>query len=91
MQPEFRPIIENKLIKTGEKDRLREYLRQRLIECGWKEELKIYCREVIQTKGLDHVTIDDLVKEITPKGKAMVPEAVKNEMMTKIRKYLTDD
>jgi enhancer of yellow 2 transcription factor len=36
--------IEQKLIETGEKERLLEYLRQKLVESGWKDELKNYCK-----------------------------------------------
>jgi hypothetical protein len=32
------------LIESGEKERLKELLRERLIECGWKDEMKSYCR-----------------------------------------------
>ena len=33
-----------KLVETGEKERLKELLRQKLIECGWRDELKEYCK-----------------------------------------------
>lgn len=32
------------LIESGEKERLKELLRERLIECGWRDELKAQCR-----------------------------------------------
>uniref|UniRef100_A0A452QD15 ENY2 transcription and export complex 2 subunit n=1 Tax=Ursus americanus TaxID=9643 RepID=A0A452QD15_URSAM len=48
---------------------LKELLRAKLIECGWKDQLKAHCKEVIKEKGLEHVTVDDLVAEITPKGR----------------------
>ena len=38
--------IEQKLIETGEKERLLEYLRQKLVESGWKDELKNYCKGI---------------------------------------------
>lgn len=34
------------LIESGEKERLKELLRERLIECGWRDELKAQCRLV---------------------------------------------
>ena len=52
-------------------------LRERLIQCGWRDDLKEYCKDVIRKKGLEKVTIEDLVAEITPKGRATVPEDVK--------------
>ena len=44
-------------------------LRERLVACGWRDELKEYCKEVIRRKGLEKVTVDDLVGEITPRGR----------------------
>ena len=32
------------LIESGEKERLKELLRERLVECGWKDEMKALCR-----------------------------------------------
>uniref|UniRef100_A0A2K6CKN9 Transcription and mRNA export factor ENY2 n=1 Tax=Macaca nemestrina TaxID=9545 RepID=A0A2K6CKN9_MACNE len=67
---QMRAAINQKLIETGERERLKELLRAKLIECGWKDQLKAHCKEVIKEKGLEHVTVDDLVAEITPKGRA---------------------
>lgn len=39
-----RTTIMQKLVETGEKERLKELLRQKLIECGWRDELKEYCK-----------------------------------------------
>ncbi|CAN0434798.1 unnamed protein product, partial [Ectocarpus sp. 13 AM-2016] len=30
-----------KLIETGERERLKDLLRERLIQCGWRDELKV--------------------------------------------------
>jgi len=39
-----RTTIMQKLVETGEKERLKELLRQKLVECGWRDELKEYCK-----------------------------------------------
>ncbi len=70
----MRTTIMQKLVETGEKERLKELLRQKLIECGWRDELKEYCMtcfcaEVIRSKGLEKITVDELVAEITPRGR----------------------
>mmetsp|Transcript_3883 Transcript_3883/g.5083 ORF Transcript_3883/g.5083 Transcript_3883/m.5083 type:complete len:83 (+) Transcript_3883:189-437(+) len=78
----------SKLIETGEKERLKEILRQKLVECGWRDELKEYCKEVIRSKGLEKITVDELVAEITPRGRATVPDEVKTELLQHIRKFL---
>ncbi|KAI0217875.1 Transcription and mRNA export factor ENY2 [Lamellibrachia satsuma] len=70
--------------------KLKELLRTRLIECGWRDQLKQHCKEIVKQKGLEHVTVDDLVAEITPKGRALVPDQVKKELLQKIRKFLSE-
>ena len=52
--------------------RLKEFLRERLIASGWRDELKEACKEVIRRKGLEKVTIEELVAEITPKGRGII-------------------
>jgi enhancer of yellow 2 transcription factor len=68
--------------------RLKDLLRQKLVECGWRDQLKKECKEVIRSKGLEKITVEDLVAEITPKGRAAVPDAVKAELLQRIRKFL---
>jgi len=73
---------------TGEKDKLKEMLRERLVQCGWRDELKEYCKEVIRKKGLEKVTVEELVADITPQGRATVPEDIKAELLKRIRVFL---
>ena len=46
MDPTERTTIEQRLVETGEKERLKEHLRNRLIESGWREELKLEAKQV---------------------------------------------
>lgn len=87
---QMRAKINQKLVETGERERLKELLRTRLIECGWRDELKQYCKEIVKQKGLEHITVDDLVDEITPKGRALVPDSVKKELLQRIRQFLAE-
>uniref|UniRef100_A0A2K6FKL7 Transcription and mRNA export factor ENY2 n=1 Tax=Propithecus coquereli TaxID=379532 RepID=A0A2K6FKL7_PROCO len=41
---QMRAAINQKLIETGERERLKELLRAKLIECGWKDQLKAHCK-----------------------------------------------
>ena len=85
---QVRATINQKLVETGEKDKLKELLRNKLIECGWRDELKAYCKDVIKNKGLEKITVEELVAEITPRGRATVPDAIKAELLQRIRKFL---
>uniref|UniRef100_A0A2K6AFR5 Transcription and mRNA export factor ENY2 n=1 Tax=Mandrillus leucophaeus TaxID=9568 RepID=A0A2K6AFR5_MANLE len=75
---QMRQAINQKLIETGERERFKELLR---------DQLKAHCKEVIKEQGLEHVTVDDLVAEITPKGRTLVPDSVKKEL-ERIRTFL---
>ena len=65
-----------------------DLLHERLIACGWRDELKEYCKQVIRRKGLEKVTVEELVAEITPKGRSSVPEDIKADLLQRIRKFL---
>ena len=88
MDPTEKTTIEQRLVETGEKERLKEHLRSRLTESGWREELKLHAREVVRARGLNNIKHEELVKEITPKGRALVPDVVKKELLIKIQAFL---
>ena len=125
---ELRSVVHQRLLESGEKDRIKELLRSRLIESGWRDNIKIEARNIVKRnfaillfggvfitapkldklftcifilikieikfyylfseKGLEKVKLDDLVKEITPKGRSTVPDAVKRELLAKIKDFL---
>merc|ERR1711973_581451 len=72
-----RQRINQKFTESGEKERLQELLRVRLIECGWRDEVKDHARLIVKEKGVDNVTVDDLIAELTPRGRSSVPDEVK--------------
>ncbi|XP_076006534.1 transcription and mRNA export factor ENY2 [Genypterus blacodes] len=86
----MRGTVNQKLTEMGERERLKELLRGKLTECGWKDQMKAHCKDVIKEKGLEHVTVEDLVVEITPKGRALVPDSVKKELLQRIRAFLNE-
>ncbi|KAH9362492.1 hypothetical protein HPB48_015594 [Haemaphysalis longicornis] len=66
---DIKSSIDQKLIESGERDRLKELLRTRLIECGWRDEMKATCKDIIKDKGVENVTIDELIADLTPRGR----------------------
>mmetsp|Transcript_18626 Transcript_18626/g.22315 ORF Transcript_18626/g.22315 Transcript_18626/m.22315 type:complete len:110 (+) Transcript_18626:146-475(+) len=87
-EPSLQEKINTKLVQSGEKDRLKQYLRERLIETGWRDELKSKCRAIVQERGIKHVTVDELSREITPIGRAMVSDSIKAELLKQIRSFV---
>jgi enhancer of yellow 2 transcription factor len=68
---QIRETIMAKLVESGEKDKLKEMLRDRLQQCGWRDELKEYCKGEIRKKGLEKVTVEELVAAIAPHGRGI--------------------
>lgn len=87
---DIKSSINQKLIESGERDRLKELLRTRLVECGWRDEMKACCKDIIKDKGVENVSIDELIAEITPKGRATVPDIIKRELLHEIKAFMAD-
>lgn len=66
---------------------VRAGINNRLIACGWRDDLKQHCIEFIKNKGIEKVTVDEIVAEIAPKGRANVPDSLKAEVLNRIRAF----
>ncbi|CAI5737610.1 unnamed protein product [Hyaloperonospora brassicae] len=84
----MKTYLSERLVQSGEKERLKELLRLQLVECGWHEDMKQFCKAVIRNRGIECVTVEDLIEEIVPRARAAVPEEVKSETLEKIKAFL---
>jgi enhancer of yellow 2 transcription factor len=48
-------------------------------------------QNVLREKGLESISVEELVKEITPRGRATVPDSLKAELLQRIRKFLAEN
>ncbi|XP_042908888.1 transcription and mRNA export factor ENY2-1 [Parasteatoda tepidariorum] len=79
-------MVEHKtFIEPSDVEKLKELLKTRLTESGWRDEMKAVCRDIIREKGVENVTVESLVKEMTPKGRELVSDSIKRELLQKIR------
>ena len=53
--------------------------------------LALLFAELIRTKGLEKINLEDLVEELLPKGRSMVPSKVKEDLLGKIKIFLEND
>ncbi|XP_077504126.1 transcription and mRNA export factor ENY2-like isoform X2 [Amblyomma americanum] len=67
---------------------LKELLHTRLTECGWKDQLKAYCKEIIREKGVENISIEELIAAVTPIARATVPDIIKRELVHEIKNFL---
>ena len=79
--------LNKRLEETGERERLKQEFAKKLIRTRWRDELKQYCIEYLKNKGVERVTVDEIVAKIAPQGRATVPEALKEELLEKIRSF----
>ncbi|ETO11918.1 hypothetical protein RFI_25459 [Reticulomyxa filosa] len=84
----IRHKIHEKLIESGEKERLKELLREHLITCGWRDELKHKCNDIILNKGIDKTSIQELVEEVTPYARSAVPDNIKTELLQHLKHFI---
>ncbi|XP_059479269.1 transcription and mRNA export factor ENY2-like [Neocloeon triangulifer] len=84
-------VLTAKMIESGELNRWKELLRMRLTECGWRDQVKLLCRDAIKQGNVEEMTVDQLNAEVTPKARTLVPDAVKIELLTKIKTFLQEN
>jgi hypothetical protein len=51
----------------------------------------LFAQNVLREKGLEAISVEELVKEITPRGRATVPDSLKAELLQRIRKFLAEN
>jgi enhancer of yellow 2 transcription factor len=76
------------LEESGKKIQFEAELTRKLSECGWRDDMKAKCVQIIQGKGKDNVTVDELARMIAPAGKAAVPDSLKAEMLASMKDFL---
>ncbi|KAJ1977752.1 Transcription and mRNA export factor eny2 [Dimargaris cristalligena] len=85
---QLRVNLEQRLTESGEKEHLQEILRASLIECGWKDQIKARCRDIIGTRGVANVTVEELMREISPMAHSSIPDEVKVKILTQLKSFV---
>ncbi|EFX67106.1 transcription and mRNA export factor ENY2-like [Daphnia pulex] len=84
-------IINQRLVEKGDKERLRAVLREQLIKSGWRDALKLECRKVVQEQGLDNISVDEIIKQVTPHARATIPSDVKQDLLNRIKEIVQNE
>ena len=85
----MRATIQQQLVETGHREKLKDHLRARLVEIGWRDKLKEHCKEVIRNKGVQKITVEEIVKEVLQFGRASVPDEVKADLLHRLKKFMS--
>jgi enhancer of yellow 2 transcription factor len=87
-------FLRQKLVECGWKDELKKYCLGKPTNniISFVLFLRLFLKiELIRNKGLEKINLDDLVEEMLPKGRALVPTQVKEDLLQKIKSYLEQD
>eukprot|EP00658_Telonema_sp_P-2_P062010 TRINITY_DN5066_c0_g1_i1.p2 TRINITY_DN5066_c0_g1~~TRINITY_DN5066_c0_g1_i1.p2 ORF type:complete len:109 (+),score=39.61 TRINITY_DN5066_c0_g1_i1:191-517(+) len=90
-EADLRQQINQRLEESGEKAELKKLLKTKLLACGWRDGLKQHCAALIRQKGLEDISLDTLVEEITPHARETVPDPVKQDLLRRIRAFLSEN
>ncbi|XP_066157441.1 enhancer of yellow 2 transcription factor-like [Euwallacea fornicatus] len=73
-------------------ERVTELVHTRLVESGWREQVQLACRKAVADSNSSNSvpTIDELITIVTPKARALVPDAVKRELLHEIELIMTN-
>lgn len=74
------------MMSPSNPDELLKMLRSRLIECGWRDKIANMTRDIIEKDGIQNVKLEQILNEVRPKARMIVPDDVKTEMLELIRK-----
>ena len=80
--------INQELIESGERDRLRMKLYKCLENSSWRDEVKLQAREIINEKGANNINMEDLVQELVTKATLLVPDKVRKDLSRDVQDVL---
>lgn len=84
----LKELLQQKLIECGWRDQVKSYCKGNFEIISGFLSLTFPQIDVVKAKGLDNITVEDLVLEMVPKGRALVPDSVKKELLQRIRNFL---
>lgn len=82
--------IQDHLVSLGNYEIISKHLKLKLYEAGWFDEISQIASKELQKPGLEQTNFETLYEFLRPKAEKKVPEAVKEDVMNRIRQYLDD-
>ena len=87
---QLRSKIYDKLVETGEKTRLSNYLHEQLHACGWINMVRQECEKLLMRDPTSEsfLSIEDIVATLLPDIRAAVPEPLKMELLHRVQVFI---
>ena len=73
---------------SGQREVIEAELERKLVACGWRDDVKTKCKEIIEQRGKDNITTDELVQAVAPAGRAAVPDELKADMLATMKSFV---
>ncbi|PWN54331.1 hypothetical protein IE53DRAFT_383110 [Violaceomyces palustris] len=83
---ELQNALHQRLVATGEWNRLLMLMKRMLDDCGWETSLREHASE--RAKAQEKLSLPDLLNELGPYAKSTLPTHVKNHMTSLLRDFL---
>ncbi|ALC46658.1 maker205 [Drosophila busckii] len=87
---DLKPDSSVKLANTN-KIALKDLLQKRLDDCGWSSSVEHLVRKALQEESEGNISQEQLVEQIIPLARALVPEEIHKEMMIRVREALESE
>jgi enhancer of yellow 2 transcription factor len=81
-------VLSQQLTESGEKERLRDELRDKLVASGWRDDMEAHCRQLIAQRGVEHVRGEDIVADLVPYAIERIPQHLRDEVQQRLRDFL---
>jgi len=88
--------LRQRLIESGWRDDLKRHCLGKLSPFWFSIKLTSFLTlfvllEIIRAKGLERINLEDLVEELLPRGRSLVPTSVKEDLLGQIKLFLEND
>ena len=87
---QIRAKIQDHLISSGNYELINKQLKLKLYENGWYDKVGQLATTELQQEDNKNLTFERLYAMVKPQAELMVPDEVRQEIMTRIREYLED-
>ncbi|RKP26924.1 enhancer of yellow 2 transcription factor-like protein B-like protein [Syncephalis pseudoplumigaleata] len=84
----FRAFINQQLAESGEYDSLKQHLQQRLTETGWVDRVQKRAKDIIRNKGIENVTVGQLMNETKGSALADVPPEILTDIVSRLQEFM---
>lgn len=65
----MKQLLRQRLMEYGWRDQMKAYCKGRITSLVYSIKSRSFQIEIVKQKGLENITVDELVQEITPKGR----------------------